>query len=505
MKLKHKSLFHTVSEAEFSRAVENLDADIPTLDGDQILVRLAQIGALIQDGHSGLSLRSLPPELEERIPVRFVQYAGGIYVRAAAPEYADAVGGKVVGVGTYGWQDAMQKINSIVSHDPGNFGEQLAWGAKLYLNCPVLLHGFGLSESNKSAEFVIEKNGQRRTIAMTASVPLGTWYLNAVPPEWVDARPKSVPAPLSIQRENEFYWFTYLPEDHAVYFQFNVVANDERETLADFAERLAAFIEGHDLDRLVIDLRNNTGGDNTLLRPLLVALIRSKVNRRGGMYVLIGPTTFSAAQNFVNRLENYTEAIFVGEPTSENVNFYGDAAGIELPHSHLKAGVSQLWWQDKDPRDLRTCTAPEIAATTSFADYVKGSDPVLQLTLSTPTPPSLEDALERALPGGADSVLAGYNKFVNDPAHKYLPDCEPRVNTLGYKFLSAKRVADALLIFELNIRTNPNSANAYDSMGEAYAAAKDNRHAIEAYRRSLQLNPKNSNAKVMIDKLERTK
>src|ERR1035441_8170780 len=142
---------------------------------------------------------------------------------------------------------------------------------------------------------------------MKASVPIGEWHINALPAGWVDARPPPAPVPLSRQHEDKHYWFTGLPEYHAIYFQFNLVINDDQEPLATFAGRLAQALKQPNIQRLVIDLRNNTGGDNTLLRPLLVALIGSSVNRRGGIYAIVGPTTFSAAQNFVNRLEKYNE------------------------------------------------------------------------------------------------------------------------------------------------------------------------------------------------------
>jgi len=58
MRLKHKSLFHTMTEAEFNQAVEKLDADIPPLNEDQIFVRFLQIMAMVQDGHSGFDTRS---------------------------------------------------------------------------------------------------------------------------------------------------------------------------------------------------------------------------------------------------------------------------------------------------------------------------------------------------------------------------------------------------------------------------------------------------------------
>ena len=63
--------------------------------------------------------------------MRFVRYPDGIYVRAAAPEYADSVSGKVIKVGRVGWQEAIRAVDSIQSHDPGNNGErELAWSAK---------------------------------------------------------------------------------------------------------------------------------------------------------------------------------------------------------------------------------------------------------------------------------------------------------------------------------------------------------------------------------------
>lgn len=502
MPLKHKSLFHTMTEAEFRAAVAQLDADIPKLNDDEIFVRLAQIVAMVQDGHTGFDLRPFPPsDGEESIPIRFDRYEDGIYVRAAAPEYAAAVGGKLIELGSVGWKEAIGRVDSIESHDPGNDGEQRAWSAKTDLNRPRILHGLGLSDSSESALFVIEKDGQRQTFRMKATAPMGEWYLNSLPSAWVDARPTTTPVPLSRQHEDKAFWFTLLPDQRAVYFQFNLVFNLGDETLEEFTERLKAALERPDVDRLVIDVRNNTGGDNTLLRPLLVMLIRSKMNHRGGIYVITGPTTFSACENFVNRLENYADVIFVGAPTGENVNFYGDPAVITLPHSRLVAAMSQLWWQDEDPRDKRVATSPEVAVAATFADYVAGRDPALDLALTT-TPPTIEEALAKALPSGLDGTLAAYTSYVTNPVHKYVSDPERRLNSLGYKLLAEKRVQDAIVVFEVNARTHPNSWNAYDSLGEGYMAVKNSREALRAYKRSVDLNPGNDNAKQMIQRIE---
>src|SRR5262249_3908106 len=150
--------------------------------------------------------------------------------------------------------------------------------------------------SADSVDFVIEKNHARKMFRMAPTASVGAWYLNAIPNGWVDARPTATPTPLAMQHPERFYWFDDRSEAHAIYVQFNAVADADSESLAEFADRLRVAMARPTVTRLVIDVRANGGGNNELLRPLLVALIRSRLNHRGGMYCLIGPTTFSAAQ-----------------------------------------------------------------------------------------------------------------------------------------------------------------------------------------------------------------
>ena len=78
---------------------------------------------------------------------------------------------------------------------------------------------------------------------------------------------------------------------------------------------------------------------------------------------------------------------------------------------------------------------------------------------------------------------------------------EDAMNNLGYQLLAAKKLKEAVLIFELNVEAYPKSSNAWDSLAEAYMiAGKD--LAIQYYRKSLELNPDNTNAAEMLKKLE---
>ena len=78
---------------------------------------------------------------------------------------------------------------------------------------------------------------------------------------------------------------------------------------------------------------------------------------------------------------------------------------------------------------------------------------------------------------------------------------ESRINGIGYALLQNGRVADAIAVFERNAKRFPQSANVYDSLGEAYAAAGDREKAAANYQRSLELDPKNTNAAEWLRKL----
>ena len=78
---------------------------------------------------------------------------------------------------------------------------------------------------------------------------------------------------------------------------------------------------------------------------------------------------------------------------------------------------------------------------------------------------------------------------------------EVQLNGLGYRLLNMKKVRDAIEIFKLNAQAYPQSANVYDSLGEAYMANGDKELAIRNYQRAIELNPQNTNAIEMLRKL----
>ncbi len=101
-----------------------------------------------------------------------------------------------------------------------------------------------------------------------------------------------------------------------------------------------------------------------------------------------------------------------------------------------------------------------------------------------------------------DDAIKQYYVLKKTHADKY-DFGENSLNMLGYFLLGKEKIDDAIKIFQLNVEQFPESFNVYDSLGEAYMNNDDKKLAIKNYKKSLKLNPDNSNATEMLKKIEK--
>lgn len=103
---------------------------------------------------------------------------------------------------------------------------------------------------------------------------------------------------------------------------------------------------------------------------------------------------------------------------------------------------------------------------------------------------------------GTDATLAWVKTLRDDPrAARALPNL---LNSIGYRLLLENQHADAIKVFETCVELYPEDANAHDSLGEGYFKAGRKAEAIASYKKSLQLDPKNTNAVKMLEQLGAT-
>jgi hypothetical protein len=487
---RHKNLFAAMARGQFEQAVKRLDERIPSLTEQQIFVEMMRIVARVEDGHTRITKDEPGGFTIRQYPLRLYLYRDGLFVQAAAPEYARAAGARVTKIGNATAEQAMRVARECQTYD-----NEMTIKNRLpnILAIPEVLYGLGLIEDMESARFVVEKGGEQITLDLKpVPLSLGTG--------WVDARADATaPTPLWLKDPRNNYWFEYLADSKTVYVQYNAVGNKRDESVADFFKRVFAFVDANPVERFVLDIRRNGGGSNPLNLPIIHGLIRrDKINQPGKLFAIIGRGTFSAAVFLTGDLQEHTHAIFVGEPTGGKPNHFGKncegRCSFLLPHSRLTIGYSNAFQLRGAPGDDfdSPWKAPMIATELTSEDYRSNRDPAMEAILNyKPRPPLADTMLEIFLKQGMEAAIRHYREFKADPMNAYVDTVWP-LRLVGRRLINVhKRLPDSIEIFKFNVAEHPRSDHALRLLGEAYEWSGDLKQAIEYYEKSLALNPRN--------------
>ncbi len=488
MPLRHRNAFARMKRATWDSAVAALDARIPKLHGYEVEVALARLVALVNDGHT-----TLAPDGEERmafgrLPIELYDFSDGVFVVAADSAHADLVGMRVTRIGSAPIAAAMDSASRVVSHEGPHW---VRLRAPSMLVIPEVLAALHLADSAQ-AVFTMERSGTSRQVTLRATrkainaIPFGA----TLPSGWRSLAANSPgDVPLWMQQPQQPWWFTVLPDSTLYICQRAVLAFANGETNEAFFHRAFASGDSAHVARVVLDIRSNGGGNNFMNKFVVREILRRPaLDQRNHAFVIIGRNTFSAAQSLVNELSYYTNATFVGEPTGNAPNQYGDNRALELPHSRLRVRISSLLWGSHAANDERVSFPPAVFAELSSSDFQQKRDPVLDAVLHfSAEPPLAEQLMTDAARGDSAAIVRRLQQLRDNPVNRYR-SIESEVNTAGYDLLRSGRTAAAVVVLRANTTVFPTSGNTFDSLGEALEAAGQRDAAITSYRRAVSLN-----------------
>ena len=508
MPLKHLDLFKKMNKADFEQAVTQLEKKLANLERHEIIVEIAKIVALVNDGHSFLDGYH-PLFIEYRFstyPIRLYHYSDGIYIQSAHKTYKKYLGAKILSINDKNIDDCSEIVSKMfpVENEMG----AKAW-AKYGLTSPEVLNALKIIDTPDKATFQIELNGIKLNLDLELSkikAPEESFGV-VVDPDWISANNLAKnEMPLHLRNLEKMYWYNYNPLNKIFYVQFNEVNDWGNQNVLDFFDEVVSKVSSLEIKRFVLDLRLNRGGETKFNNPIVKKLISSsKINKKGTFFVLIGRRTFSSAQLIVTGLEQYSYATFLGEPSGINTHFFANSRkNLVLPNSKLTISLSTNWWQPTNRKDMRKWQGPDIAIEESFQDYQSNIDPVMNEVLDYKEPINLEETLQNIL--GKETVdykklISEFRKYKNLPKYKYV-NTEHLINGFAYLLFMKEKMNVAISFLKFNTIDYPNSANTFDSLAEAYMYTGNNKLSITNYQKSIELDPNNSNATEMIKKIK---
>ena len=486
-------LFKKTTAKEFDAAVEKLNSEIPNLQDQEIVVGIARIVSSFKYGHTDISFRQDPFTFSQ-LPFNLYHFSDGVYIQGTHKDYQNALGAKVIAVEATPIAKALELIYPVVPVENEQYFK--AFGLN-YLKFPEVLHAQKITSTLKSTiELTLEKDGKTfkqvfKTLPKGERVPV-TYSLVKQEGDWLEARNQNE-TPYYLKNLDKIYDYEYLADEKTVYVRHSQIQDDPSEAIPAFYKRVFDFIDSNDVEKLVIDVRLNGGGNNYKNKPIITGIIESeKINKVGKLFVIIGRRTFSACQNLVNEMSNYTNAIFIGEPTAENINFYGDNRTVTLPNSKIPTYLSFAWWQDKPQWENADWLAPHTAVDMSFEQYKTNQEPVLEAALSYSGKGYVLNPMqyltELFTTGQIEKLKTEAAQMVKDPKYKFF-DFEGEINKAGYNVLGSGQTKEAIFIFQMVTDLFPDSANAWDSLAEGYLKAGDKVKALEYYNKAIKMDP----------------
>jgi hypothetical protein len=498
---RHPNLFYRATAAQWDSAVRATEQRMPALTRNEAMVALMELVASVRDGHTSISPLFDRAAAVRYYPIELYRFDDGLFVRSAAPEYAALAGARVTRIGRASAEDALAAVARIIPHE--NDGWVHAWGPA-WLGFAEVLDGLGLVDDMERLPLVVERDGRLDTVLVRPAgpfVPAGHHPDSPIDRTgWIQMRGPGEP-PLWLRNPGRPYWVEFEPEGRTLYVSYRGVVDAEPRNV-EFWRRVFALADSVPLERLVLDIRENVGGESFFNRQVVRGLVaRPALDRPDRLFVITGTRTFSAAMNLARDLERWTNATFVGEPTGNARYFFGDHVQVLLPASGLTVNVSTLAWPPYDPRDRRDFLAPAIYTPLTSADYRANVDPAMRAILARGATPPLADRVEAAVLRGDTLGAARLVEEARADVANRFRSPEGEVNALGYRLLNAHQPPAAITVFRINARVFPHSANVWDSLGEALLAAGRRDEAIGAYRRALEIDPEFASSRQALERL----
>jgi hypothetical protein len=316
---RHRDPFHLIPRERFDATVARLHERIPELSHTGVLVGFDEVAAMIGDGHTSVET----DRHYRRFPLELFWYDDQLRVVKALADNSRLLGAHLVAIGGIAVEEIDRRLQSLIPQGENAWYER-ARSADRLTRADVLVALDCLPSSGVGEFTFLGQDGASFTTEVV-SLPPGT------APSWPTP---SRNGPLRLRNPDEPLAYTALGEADATYANFR-----RYDGLDQAAAALIAQLRETAPARLVLDLRDNHGGDYTLARHHLIYPLWGlpRINRPGGLYVLIGRNTYSAAMVTATDFRRETEAILVGEPTGARPVGYQELGTFELPRSRLRA------------------------------------------------------------------------------------------------------------------------------------------------------------------------
>ncbi len=384
------------ARAQAQRLLARLRADAAGLSHEHFVLRVAEIAALADNGHTSIDNNAFMKNTP-RLPLRTFWFVDGLYVIYADAANADLLGARIDSIDgrtidevyrtirVYrGGTDAFRRTQLIpMLESPGLLEAAGVANERLALT----LSGIDASGVPFTRRIVAEERDRSAWVSSTARLlhpdRLGRRNMQSFLHN-SDEMPPYLHAP------DQLFWRESLT-DGALYVRLDHNADSDDAPIQPFLDGVLETLRTTPAPYVILDMRINGGGDYTKTYAFARALPQAASG--APIYVITSPWTFSAAITTVAALEDAggDQVTIVGDEVGDRLDFWAEGDAFILPNAFLRVhyatgrhiydgpcnDIDHCFWLNLRYPVRISSLAPDIRAPLTFEAYRNGRDPAL--------------------------------------------------------------------------------------------------------------------------------
>ena len=372
----HPQIYAVNGREAFAAKRAEIEAGLENMSDFDFAIALSELVALVGDSHTGVNIGAYAEQFHF-LPLDVTRFAEGWVVTALPAEHEALLGGVLTAVNGVPVDAVQEKLSPMIGADNAVYARR-QFGGLVYVY-EILAH-YGVASDPSAVALTIRTADGEQTISVSALSRAEMAGLSAAS---LASRVQGAPA-TAVDR-SQLYFAKEL-DGQTLYIQYNACREDENLPMETFTAQVTERLQTGKYARVLLDLRNNGGGSDGVLIPLLYALEEAREQDGVAFYALIGEATFSSA--LINAVEcKELGATLVGAPTGGSVDHFGSVSSFTLPHSGLRVQHSTKFIDmgalipAAEPYGTESLR-PDLAAEQTLADYLAGRDTAVEAILA---------------------------------------------------------------------------------------------------------------------------
>lgn len=371
---RHVDLYFHYDSISFSRDLEEVVQRSPGKSILEVAMMLQQVVAKLGDPHTHVNFNYLI-DTEFILPFQPYWFREGLYVTAYWKDYENLEGKRIVAINSFPIQQVIDSLSTLIS---GYTPARVLNEVPRMLIWVQTLEFFGFAQKNEVEIGLEDSMGKQSKVIIPLPSPES---------ERISVGPE--PLPLGWQDRSSYFRDQYFPDSKLYYIQYNKCWSREAEvefgsgaaalfmpSFKDSEKEALKTVKKKEIDKLVLDLRFNPGGNSQQGTDFVKKLQKTRIGEKAEIYLIVGRTSASAAiTNAVDVIKAF-KPLVVGEDSGGKPNHFGEVKRFVLTTSNLVVSYSTKFYTllEENPPAI----IPDLPVSQSYSGFMEGKDEAME-------------------------------------------------------------------------------------------------------------------------------